>query len=465
MTGTFSSLNTALSALRYQRVAMDVASNNIANVTSEGYTRRRAEAHALGAPNQVSMWSRYDGVGDGVSAASVTRLADPFLDARSRREHGTQSYLDTRVSVLDRLETGIGEPGDDGVTGALADFRNAWQDLQAHPEQGASRSQVLATGRALAEAVNGQARNVDAQLSDQRGRVLELVTDINTTAKSLAAVNRTIAAAQGSGLDDSDLKDQRDVLAMRLSELTGAQATARPDGGLDLSVAGVPLVVGQDAGTFTITGGVAPDGSSDGNPLAFAVVSTAGSTAVSPAAVGGETGATSELLTTTLPGYRTGLDAVASVLADSVNSLHTAGYDLDGDPGTPFFSYDPLNASGSLAVAITDPDDVAASSLPGGVLDGGTAEALGGLQVADGAYQRLVTGLASEVGSSRRLGNTQRLLTTQVDASREQLGGVNFDEETTNLMAAQRAYEAAARVLSTMDSVLDTLINRTGLVR
>src|SRR5689334_8920850 len=108
MTGTFSSLNTALSALRYQRVAMDVAGNNIANVSSEGYVRRRANAVALGAPQQVAMWSRYDGAGDGVSLASVTRMADPFLDTRSRREHGQQSYLDTRATVLDRVESGIG---------------------------------------------------------------------------------------------------------------------------------------------------------------------------------------------------------------------------------------------------------------------------------------------------------------------------------------------------------------------
>ena len=465
MTGTFSSLNTALSALRYQRVAMDTASNNIANATSEGYVRRRAEAQALGAPTRVAMWSRYDGVGDGVSAASVTRMADPLLDARARREHGAQTYLDTRVAVLQRLETGVGEPGDAGVSAAMADFRNAWQDLQTHPDQSATRSQVLATGQALADAINGQAANVDSELADQRSHLLDVVSQINSTATSLAAVNRNIADANSAGLDDGDLRDQRDLLAMRLSELTGAVSQPRADGGIDVSVGGVPLVVGTDTGTFTITGGIAPDGSSDGAPLSFAVVGTAGSTAVSPASLGGETGASSNLLTTTLPGYRTGLDSVASLLADTVNSLHTQGYDLNGDPGQPFFSYDPLDAAGSLTVAITDPTDVAASSVPGGALDTGIAEELGSSQVADEAYWRLVTGLGTEVASSQRHGDNQRLLTTQVDSAREQLIGVNLDEETTNLMAAQRAYEAASRVMSTMDSVLDTLINRTGLVR
>ena len=176
-------------------------------------------------------------------------------------------------------------------------------------------------------------------------------------------------------------------------------------------------------------------------------------------------GGTSELLTTTLPAYLSGLDSVAKQLADSVNALHTTGYDLAGNPGQPFYSYDPANPAGSLAGAISDPSAVAASALPGGVLDGGIAEALGDLEVGDDAYQRLVNGFASQVASSERASTTQRLLTAQVDGSREQLVGVNFDEETVNLLAAQRAYEAASRVMTTMDSVLDTLINRTGLVR
>jgi flagellar hook-associated protein 1 len=465
VTGTFSSFNTALSALRYQRVAMDVASNNIANTTTPGYVRRRAEAEALGAPVQPAMWSRYDGVGDGVKSASISRLSDPLLDARSRREHGKQSYLDTRIAVLDRVESGVGEPSDSGVAAALADFRNAWQDLESHPDVPATRGQVLASGQAVADALHVQAGNIDSELSDQRGHLVDMVAEVNAVARDLATMNKSIAEAAPYGVDDSDLRDQRDVLAMRLSELTGGVATARPDGGLDFTVGGQPLVVGKDAATLTVSSGIAADGSADGSPLGFSIVTPSGTTPLSPAAVGGEVGAVSELLTTTLPGYLAGLDSVAALLADTVNSLHATGYDQDGNAGQPFFTYDPAGAARSLSVAITDTRDVAASSLPGGVLDGGVAGALGDVEVADAAYQRLINTLATEVSSSTRLSTTQQLLTAQVDMSREQLAGVNFDEETVNLLAAQRAYEAASRVISTIDSVLDTLINRTGIVR
>jgi flagellar hook-associated protein 1 FlgK len=464
MTGTFSSLNTALSALRYQRIAMDVASNNIANVSSEGYVRRRADAVALGAPQQVAMWSRYDGAGDGVSLASVSRLADPFLDTRSRREHGQQSYLDARVTVLDRVESGIGEPGDSGVSAALADFRTAWQDLQTHPEQSASRSQVLAAGQAVADAIHLQAASLQGEMSDQRGHVLDLVAEINATAHDLAAVNQNIADATAAGLDTNDLADQRDVLALKLADLTGGEAKLGANGVMDVTVGGVPLVVGKDASTLAVASGIAADGSADGAALSFSITGSSGTATVSPSALSGELGGTSELLTTTLPGYLAGLNSVAAQLADSVNALHTTGYDADGNAGQPFFSYDPTDAAASLTVAITDPDGVAASA-QAGTLDGGIAGALGDLSVADDAYQRLVNGFATQVASSKRASTNQQLLTSQVDGAREQLVGVNFDEETVNLLAAQRAYEAASRVMTTMDSVLDTLINRTGLVR
>ncbi len=83
----------------------------------------------------------------------------------------------------------------------------------------------------------------------------------------------------------------------------------------------------------------------------------------------------------------------------------------------------------------------------------------------DDAYQRLVNGFGTEVASVQRLAANQQVLTNQVDGSREQLSGVNLDEEMVSMLSAQRAYEAAARVMTTVDSVLDTLINRTGLVR
>lgn len=464
MSGSFSSLNTALGALRYNRVAMDVASGNIANVGTEGYARRRVNAESVGAPAQPAMWSRYEGAGDGVSVAGIDRMVDALLDVRARREHGNQSYLDIRQTVLERVETGIGEPGDNGVAAAIADFRSAWHDLANNPGSDAARAQVLGRAATLADALRVQSRNVEAESGDLRIRALADVAEVNTVASDLAATNKSIAIATLNGTDAGVLLDTRDQLAMRLSELTGSTTTLRADGGFDVSVNGVPLVTGQDAGTLQIATGITSTGDDDGNPITYAITDASGTTAVPPGMTG-EIGGVTDLLTTTLPAYSAGLNAVAQQLADEINAQHQAGYDAAGNPGQPFFSYNPADAAASLAIAISGPDEVAASAVAGGGLDAGNATAIAGLTGAEESYQRLINGFGTEVASVRRLAANQQVLTDQLDGSREQLSGVNLDEEMITMLSAQRAYEAAARVMTTVDSVLDTLINRTGLVR
>jgi flagellar hook-associated protein 1 FlgK len=464
VSGTFSSLSTALSALRYNRVAMDVASGNIANVGTEGYARRRVNAEAVGAPSRPALWSRYDGAGEGVAVSGVDRMVDALLDVRARREHGNQSYLDIRQSVLERVESGLGEPGDNGVAAAIADFRSGWHDLANNPGSDAARSQVLGRAATLADAIRIQARNIDSESGDLRIRARADVAEVNTVASDLASTNKSIAIASLNGSDTGVLLDTRDKLAMRLSELTGATTTLRADGGFDIAINGVPLMTGQSAGTLSIATGITASGGSDGSPITYAITDSSGTTVV-PAGMTGEIGGLTDMLTTTLPAYSAGLDAVAKQLADETNAQHQAGYDAAGNPGKPLFGYDPADPAGTLAEALTAPGDVAASSVPGGGLDAGNATALAGITGAEDSYQRLINGFGAEVASVRRLAANQQVLTGQIDGSREQLSGVNLDEEMVSMMAAQRAYEAAARVMSTVDSVLDTLINRTGLVR
>ncbi len=465
MSGSFASLNTALSALRYNRAAMDTASQNIANVGVEGYTRRRVEAASAGTPTTPAMWSRNQDPGHGVTISGITRMNDAFLDARARAEHGKQSFLDVRQVVLDRLDSGIGEPGENGLAAIMGELRQAWSDLANNPTSAAARSQVLARGQAVSAALGLQARNFTVEAADQRVRLNVMVDEVNSLATDLAATNKAVAATTLDGSDAGNLLDQRDLLVLRLAELTGGKATGNGAGGFDFSVNGVPLVTGSHAGRLEVATGVTPSGDPDGNPVSFQVVHPINGTTAVPPGVGGKAGAVVELLDTTIPAYLTGLDTVARTLADGVNEVHRAGYDPAGAPGGPFFSYDPASPASSLAVAVVSSDLVAASALPGGVVHGGTAARLGELASAETAYQQVVNTFGANVASGRRIAASQQMLTQQVDSSREQLAGVSLDEEMLSMVQFQHAYEAAARVMTTVDSMLDTLINRTGLLR
>ena len=125
MAGAFSSINTALSALRYQQSALDIASTNIANASTDGYVRRRVVGETVGAAAAPAVWSRSNEIGSGVQSSGVERMVDPLLDARVRREHGRQTYLDTKAAAMSRVETGINEPSTTGVAKAIDTFRPA----------------------------------------------------------------------------------------------------------------------------------------------------------------------------------------------------------------------------------------------------------------------------------------------------------------------------------------------------
>ncbi|GAA1957846.1 flagellar hook-associated protein FlgK [Nocardioides panacihumi] len=447
MTGTFGSLNTALSALRYQQVALDVANNNIANVNTAGYVRRRAEAASVGATGQPTMWSQYDGHGDGVRVASVDRLADPLLDARSRRENGTLSYLSTQQTILNRVETSIGEPGDNGLSAALQELGAAFQDLVGDPAGAAARKTVLAKADAVTSAFKTQSDSIAGEIADQQSHASTVVQEVNDAATELARLNKTIKVAQVNNTDVGTLSDQRDLLALSLAKLTGAEVSVQPDGQFNVAVNGVALVTGDTAATMTAT---------SGTPVALSV----GGTAV-PAGVGGELGGVVDVLNTTLPAYKKSLDDIATKFAAQMNAQHRAGTDLNGNPGQDLFTIDPADPAGSLAVAFTNTDLLAASA--GGAKDGGNADALSRATTVGSDYAALVTSFGSAVASVNRQTTNQQTLTNQVDDEREQMAGVNLDEETVNMVAAQHAYEAASKMLTVMDSILDTLINRTGV--
>lgn len=453
MSGTFSSLSSALSALRYNRVAMDVASGNVANAGTQGYARRQVIGQATGAPAVPAMWSRWDVAGgDGVQPGGVNRMVDPLLDARARTEHADLSFANSRAASLVRFETTLGEPGDNGVAAALTAFKQGWHDVANNPGDNASRSQLLARAETLRSSIATQDRAVTTEWADQRTRLGVLGTEVNQVASQLAKLNDGLRSAYVAGTDAGVLLDQRDVLTLRLAELTGSKVTLNADTTVDVTVAGQPLVTGNAATAVVVSGSGTLDGAG-----ADPVTLTVNGTAISPTA--GEMGGVLTVLTQDLPQYRAGLDAFVATLANAVNTQHQAGNDRTGNPGTPFFTG---TTAATLAVAITDPAKVAAADPLKGNLDNGNAIVLGGLDLGARDYRELITSFGVDVSSANQAAANQTVVAAQVDGSREALSGISVDEEMVNLLAAQRGYEGAARVLTAVDSMLDTLINRTG---
>jgi flagellar hook-associated protein 1 FlgK len=459
---SFSGLNVGLTSLYAQRRGLELTGHNIANANTEGYSRQRLRLQGDAGPAVGAVHSVWKGAGNGVEVADVQRLRDVFLESRALHERAADASLRGGQVLLSRVEAILAEPGDAGLQSQLSDFWQGWDDVANHPDDLASRSQLLERSQTLATGLNQASVRIGLQWTASREQLTATIDEINAMAASVAGYNKAIVNATSSGLSANDLTDQRDLLVQRLGELGGVSVRSADSGAVDVFVGGTALVQGSTSERLAVQG-------------ATGLTTPAGKVAIGwerdgyPAPVGGASAGLLNGLNDVMPRYRDGLDAIAVNLRDKVNVQHRAGFDQDGNPGTDVFTG---GSAAALRVVITDPRDIAASSSAGaggtGDVGGSNAADMAELAGADNgpdvAYRQLIVQLGVEAQTANRRVDIQTDILGQIDAAREAEAGVNLDEEMTNMLAYQRAYEGAARFISAVDSMLDTLINRTGIV-
>lgn len=468
---TFSGLGTALSSLIAQRQALEVSGQNVANANTVGYTRQRAALGSLPAATVPSMFSTTDGVGLGTAVTGIERLGDVFLDARLRNETSGAARLAMVATEYKTLESTIGEPSTTGFSKDLTTFWNAWSDVANSSGTAANRSVLLERGKAVADRLGTMYQDVATQWQQALTTTTSLVTQVNTTAANVADLNTRILAITNAGGSANELMDQRDLLVTQLSGLVGASTRTNADGTLDVMVAGNALVSGSSANPLRV---------SASSPQAFQGAVDGGTVRIEWAKTGHpaglEGGTVAGLLTALAPegdggvltGAAAGLDRIASQIATQVNDIHRGGFTADGRTGIDFFSIDPAHPAQSLAVAITNRADIAVSGSATEALDGKVGEKIAGLAKAAGGPDALWSSFVVDLGVKSASATSRATVAeaARATAATAQLAqtSVDTDEETVNMLAFQRAYEGAARVLTAVDEMLDTLINRTGVV-
>jgi flagellar hook-associated protein 1 FlgK len=464
---TFSGLNAATTSLWAQRRALDVTGQNIANVNTDGYSRQRADLQAIGGSAVPAFYSKGTGIGGGVNADSVIRIRDAFLEGRGHTEHANSARLAEESAALTLVEQAFREPGDTGIQSLLSEMWAGWEDVANNPKDPAARGQVLQRLDTLVDGINFSHSALGAQWEQSRDNLEVLVADVNAAAQSIATLNQAIQRATQSGLPANDLTDQRDVLVMKVAEQIGGTARPGKDGMMDVVVGGISLVAGSTATSFSVAGTLDPDNTTADR---VRIVTSTGNYDVTP---GGTAQGQLTAMNTILPGYRTNLDNLAVQLATTLNTAHTGGYDLAGNPGIDILdsSGGPISAA-SLRVAFSNTDLIAAAKQApvGGVpsLDNSNADEIAQLRQSmtgvDASYRTMIVELGVQAAVTERSLGIQQVITTQVDSARESVAGVNLDEEMTNMLAYQHAYAAAGRLVTAIDQTLDVLINRTGVV-
>ncbi|HWM11207.1 MAG TPA: flagellar hook-associated protein FlgK [Solirubrobacteraceae bacterium] len=455
---SFYGLQTSLRGLLAQQRLLDTAGHNIANASTKGYSRQEATlvaSAALQIPSGGIAGGSGAHLGSGVDVQQYRRIRDQFVDLQYRGQNTNLGEWSARAESLDRAELSLAEPGENGINEQLSRFWDAWANLananadpaaakQALVEQAAGLADSFKTVRSQIEMVQSQSYAEYADLAraggvpspgDAGGEVAQI-------AKDIADLNDTIRRFITSGDLPNDLLDRRDQLLDDLSQYGQISVEAQTDGTFNVS-----FVDKASAGTtYPVVTGV--------------TASWAGPPAGDAWSPGGRLGGLLDVAKPggTLESYLATLDTVASSLATVVNATY----------GGTFFETGPGGAAGSLRVEASldaDPQTVVAGSGASGTRD--IALAVSQLRdhgAVDGAYRAFIAQIGTHVREAVRQEGNAQVLTDAVENRRQSVSGVSMDEEMSNLVRFQRAYQASSRAMSTMDEMLDVLINRTGRV-
>ncbi|PAD37393.1 flagellar hook-associated protein FlgK [Terribacillus sp. 7520-G] len=503
MGSTFAGLEIARSALFAQQTALYTTSNNIANANTEGYTRQRVNFEQI-SPYPAAGRNRPQVVGQqgtGVEAGSIERIRNSYLDAQYRSQTGTASFWNTKSEALSRMEGIMNEPSDSGLSAVMDDFWSALQDLSATPEESGARSVALQKGQAVADTFNyisSSLSNVRGDLQDQIDNVS--VKSINSYLNQINELNKQIAKMEPHGMVTNDLYDKRDVLIDELSSMVNIKVEYQESGGMAPTAAqgiakitlvdeeGAPQAVLVDPDTKTYQEMSVQYGQ-DENGMEGVQSITFGDTEI-PVEEFTSKGELKGLIDSygyledgaikgTYPEMMQNLDKMAFNFAKALNAVQQTGYTKDGSlSGIDFFdagdSVYGAAANISLSAEIEGNPDLIAASADGTSGNGDNAKKLAEAmrspleELGDTSISSFYEGMIGTLGVNAQEANRQAANSTslvdQADLQRQSVSSVSLDEEMTNMIKFQHAYNAAARSMTAVDEMLDTIINNMGLV-
>jgi flagellar hook-associated protein 1 len=444
-----SSLWIATGALDADQGAIDATTNNIANASTPGYSREVVDL-SEGAPVEVGQLT----FGTGVNLDQIQSVRDQMLTLQIAEQTTQQSGAQTQLNSLQQVQA-LFSSNSQGIGADLSSFFNNISQLSTNPTDGEQRSAVITSAQNLATDFNQAATSLTSNQQSLNSSVSSTVDQINSLTQQIAQINAQVGQLQQLGKDPGSLEDQENQLINQLSQLTNINETQTQQGLTLTTGNGTALVVGNQSYALQVSTGT--DGMQDVFSNGQDITSTI---------QGGTLGGTIQVRDQDIPGLMNQLNTLAGQFADAINSAQAQGYNLDGTQGQALFTYNASAPASSLALATTDPNAIAASSdgTPGSngnipnLMAVETNPLPSGESPTD-SYANIVAqsgNLASEAQADVTAS------TTSLNQLNDQLGsisGVSINEETANLLNYQNAFAAAARVVTTVDSLTTDVLN------
>ena len=473
MLGLFGTLNLGTRSLATQQQGTEIAGHNLANVNNPAYARQRLSiATSLTVPTEVGPQ------GAGADGVAIVQLRNGLLDLQIQSETSVRGSLNAQQTALQYVQANLGQQidrqasgaagaaatggvgGQNGIAEHLSNLFNSFQSLSSNPTSMAERQVLLGKAQNLASQFNqisARLGNVNSSLNQS---VSDDVTKANAAIADIAKLNDQIIRAEvgGSGMAN-DLRDLRQQKIEELSKLVNITSTAQSNGAVDITIGGVamtngPLVLDQ------------LEAFDSGSGQLLVRAQTAGSTLT---LTGGSIQGTIDARDGALAGLRGQLDILAGQLITEINAVHSAGYDLSGNTGETFFTGTDAATIRVNNVLVTSPGRIQTASVPGAVGDNRVALALAqladkkiatlGNQTFSQSFGQSVSSLGQSLSSVNSQIDNQAVVENMLSKQRDSISGVSLDEEMTDLIRFQKAFQASARLITTIDEMLDTIVN------
>ena len=472
MRSTFGGLEVGLRALRAHQLALEVTGHNIANADTPGYSRQVANLTAT-RPYTIPSFQRpttAGQIGTGVVVDDILRMRDEFIDVQIRKESTNQGRWKARQSNLEQLEVILNEPSDEGIAAYLNKFWESLQELSFRPEDMAIRSVIQQTGIVFTDMLRHTYSQLQTLQRDLDEQAQIIGGRINSLAQQIAALNDEIGKVTAVGDNPNDLLDKRELLVQELAGLTNISVQTDHMNRYTITISGSLLVSEDRSNSLDFVRNPEREGLVD---VVWA------ETGHRVDLRGGELKGLLEMRDEEVAFYMDALNEFAFTLIEEFNSVHEAGYGLDNSHGVAFFS-----GTGAFDIGITDAvmndlNQIAASIDVGGGVgapgNGDNAMRLAGVINSDlllnrgtatlaDYYESIIVKLGIDADKANTMLENKNALIHHLQNRQESVAGVSLDEEMVNLIKFQNSYNAASRMITAVDEMLQILIANTGIV-
>ena len=459
-------LSNAANGLAAIQGKVATASNNIANANTPGYARQSANL-AEGIPSELAGGRGF--IGSGVVLNNVTQARDDFVESQLPAAFSNSSSSTAESDALASVSTfNNGVAGD--LTDALGTYYSSLTALAQNAGDPSLRQSTVQAASWLAATFNRTSVALEQARTGVDASINGVVQQVNASLTQVGDLNRRISIIEASGTQPNDLLDQRHNLMDQIAQLVGA--TQVPDAYGNISMVlpdGTTLLSASAAANLTMQADVSNKGHLD---IVFTPPDGSAPVVLGQGDLGGQIGGLLVARDGALGKASSDLDTLAYYFATTMNSQNRAGFTLDGNPGGDLFTVgtDPTNAAAVIAcnpALSTDPSLVAAARLsttvPG---DGSNAQLMAatqnaplpnGLDVTDG-LAKIVADFGTAASNATDQSTFDKTVLQNLQDARASTSGVSVDDEMVGLMQAQHAFEALAKVITTTESLLETLI-------